>query len=239
MFKHPIVNLYFFLSVSIALVFSNSISSLILFSALLALIFVINNQFALKAIKKFLATIFFLPFMLIFYIAISLFFTQMTFFESMHNAFFAFSKLSIIMLLMNIYMEMSSAEKLIISFRSLWLNTALKWRWVDDLFLFLSLALRLYPTFRSNWTNNRASLKAIGIKFNKSYFGKLFDISRELPAMLVYQLNRSNDIALAMKLRGYGLQYPRNVINPIYFSFFNLVQIALITFLMSCLIEFI
>ena len=52
MFKHPIVNLYFFLSVSIALVFSNSISSLILFSALLALIFVINNQFALKAIKN-------------------------------------------------------------------------------------------------------------------------------------------------------------------------------------------
>jgi energy-coupling factor transporter transmembrane protein EcfT len=239
MFKHPIVNLYFFLSVSIALVFSNSISSLILFSALLAFIFVINNQFALKAINKFLATIFFLPFMLIFYVAISLFFTQMTFFESMRNAFFAFSKLSIIMLLMNIYMEMSSAEKLIISFRSLWLNTALKWKWVDDLFLFLSLVLRLYPTFRSNWTINRASLKAIGIKFNKSYFGKLFDISRELPAMLAYQLNRSNDIALAMRLRGYGLQYPRTVINPIYFSFFNLVQIALITFLLSCLIEFI
>lgn len=239
MFKHPIVNLYFFLSVSLALVFSNSISSLMVFSALLTFIFILNNQFTLKAIKRFLATIFFLPFMLIFYIAISLFFTQMTIFESMSNAFFAFSKLSIIMLLMNIYMEMSSAENLIISCRSLWLNTTLKWKWVDDLFLFLSLALRLYPTFRSNWTNNRTGLKAIGIKFNKSYFGKLFDISRELPAMLVYQLNRSNDIALAMKLRGYGSQYPRTVINPIHFSFFNLFQITLITFLLSCLIEFI
>jgi len=239
MFKHPIVNLYFFLSVSVSLVFSNSISSLMLFSVLLAFIFVINNQLTLKVIKKFLATIIFFPFMLIFYISISLFFTQMTFFESMGNAFFAFSKLSIIMLLMNIYLEMSSAEKLIISLRSLWLYTALKWKWVDDLFLFLSLALRLYPTFQSNWNNSRTSLKAIGINFNKSYFGKLFDISRELPAILAYQLNRSNDIALAMKLRGYGLHHPRTVINPIHFSFFNLAQITITTFLTCFLIEFI
>ena len=57
--------------------------------------------------------------------------------------------------------------------------------------------------------------------------------------MLVYQLNRSNDIALAMKLRGYGIHYPRSVIHPIKFSLFNLIQVALIAFFSSYLSDFV
>ena len=104
---------------------------------------------------------------------------------------------------MNFYLNTASSEKLIISIRSIWVKTGLNWRWVEDFFLFLSLSLRLYPTLQSNWINNVNSLKAIGIKSEKSYYGKLIQISKELPSMLIYQLNRSNDIALAIKLRGY------------------------------------
>ena len=57
--------------------------------------------------------------------------------------------------------------------------------------------------------------------------------------MLVYQLNRYNDIDLAMKLRGYGAHYPRSVIHPIKFDLFNFIQIALIAFFSSYLIDFI
>tara|TARA_B100001758_G_scaffold233900_1_gene232582 strand:+ start:932 stop:1423 length:492 start_codon:yes stop_codon:yes gene_type:complete len=160
----------------------------------------------------------------------------MTFIESTEYALLAFLKFSLIVLLMNFYLETASSENLIISFRSLWVKTGLKWKWVDDFFLFLSLSLRLYPTFQSNWINNMNSQKAIGIRFNNSYYGKLIEISKELPAVLVYQLNRSNDIALAMKLRGYGMHYPRNVISPIKFNFYNLIQILSITLLLSYLI---
>ena len=233
MFKHPIVQLYFYLSMTTLLVFSTSINSLWLFAFLLIIISLYNNSVIYKVVKKILPTLFFLPFMLIAYLLISLIFTQMTFFESFEGIILAFLKFSIIVILMNFYLETSSSESLIISLRSLWVKTKLRWKWVDDFFLFLSLALRFYPTFQSNWINNINSQKAIGIRFNKSYYGKLIEISKEIPAILVYQLNRSNDIALAMKLRGYGQQYPRSVIYPIKFTFLNLMQILFITFLSS------
>ncbi len=236
MFNHPIVQLYFYLSLSMVLVFSPSVYSLWPFAFLFIIISLYNKSVIKKIINNFISMLFFLPFMLVIYLLISLIFTQMTFIESTEYALLAFLKFSLIVLLMNFYLETASSENLIISFRSLWVKTGLKWKWVDDFFLFLSLSLRLYPTFQSNWINNMNSQKAIGIRFNNSYYGKLIEISKELPAVLVYQLNRSNDIALAMKLRGYGMHYPRNVISPIKFNFYNLIQILSITLLLSYLI---
>ena len=236
MFNHPIVQLYFYLSLSMVLVFSPSVYSLWPFAFLFIIISLYNKSVIKKIINNFISMLFFLPFMLVIYLLISLIFTQMTFIESTEYALLAFLKFSLIVLLMNFYLETASSENLIISFRSLWFKTGLKWKWVDDFFLFLSLSLRLYPTFQSNWINNMNSQKAIGIRFNNSYYGKLIEISKELPAVLVYQLNRSNDIALAMKLRGYGMHYPRNVISPIKFNFYNLIQILSITLLLSYLI---
>ena len=233
MFKHPIVQLYFYLSISLLLVFSTSIHSLWPFGFFLLIISLYNKKIILKVAIRLLSAVIFFPLMLIIYLAISIFFTEMTIYESLKGAFLAFLKFSIIIVLMNFYLETASSENLIISLRSFWVKTKLKWKWVDDFFLFISLALRLYPTFQSSWSNNINSQKAIGIKFQKSYYGKLFEISKELPAMLVYQLNRSNDIALAMKLRGYGLHCPRSVIHPIDFNFLNLIQILSITFCLS------
>ena len=204
MFNHPIVQLYFYFSISMLLVFSSSIYSLWPFVLLLVIVSMYNKSVIKNVINKFLPMLFFLPFMLIIYIMISLIFSQITFFEAIKNALLAFLKFILIILLMNFYLNTASSEKLIISIRSIWVKTGLNWRWVDDFFLFLSLSLRLYPTFQSNWINNVNSLKAIGIKSEKSNYGKLIQISKELPSMLIYQLNRSNDIALAMKLRGYG-----------------------------------
>ena len=112
--------------------------------------------------------------MLIIYITISLIFSQITFFEAIKNALLAVLKFSLIILLMNFYLNTASSEKLIISIRSIWVKTGLNWRWVEDFFLFLSLSLRLYTTFQSNWINNVNSLKAIGIKSQKSFHQCLF-----------------------------------------------------------------
>ena len=239
MFNHPIVQLYFYFSTSMLLVFSSSIYSLWPFVLLLIIVSVYNKSHIKNVINKISPMLFFLPFMLIIYITISLIFSQITFFEAIENALLAFLKVSLVILLMNFYLNTASSEKLITSIRSMWVKTGLNWRWVEDFFLFLSLSLRLYPTFQSNWINNVNSLKAIGIKSDKSYYGKLIQISKELPSMLVYQLNRSKDIALAMKLRGYGLHYPRIVIHPIKFRLFNLIQIALIAFFSSYISDFV
>ena len=50
-----------------------------------------------------------------------------------------------------------------------------------------------------------------------------------MPGMLIYQLRRSEDIATAMQLRGYGQKYPRGVTYPIPFGRFHLIQIGVIT----------
>ena len=237
MFNHPIVQLYFYFSISMILVFSSSIFSLWPFALLLIIISVYNKSAIEKVINKILPMLFFLPIMLIIYIIISLIFSQISFIEAIESAILALLKLCLIMLFMNFYLQTASSENLITSIRSLWVKTGLKWKWVEDFFLFLSLSLRLYPTFQSYWINNVNSLKAIGVRSDKSYYAKLIQISKELPSMLVYQLNRSSDIALSMKLRGYGTHYPRSIIHPINFSFFNLLQIALISLFSSYLID--
>ena len=164
MFNHPIVQLYFYFSISMLLVFSSSIYSLWPFVLLLVIVSMYNKSVIKNVINKILPMLFFLPFMLIIYITISLIFSQITFFEAIKNALLAVLKFSLIILLMNFYLNTASSEKLIISIRSIWVKTGLNWRWVEDFFLFLSLSLRLYPTFQSNWINNVNSLKAIGIK---------------------------------------------------------------------------
>ena len=148
MFNHPIVQLYFYFSISMLLVFSTSIYSLWPFVLLLVIVSVHNKSVIKNVINKILPMLFFLPFMLIIYITISLIFSQITFFEAIKNALLAVLKFSLIILLMNFYLNTASSEKLIISIRSIWVKTGLNWRWVDDFFLFLSLSLRLLVLVR-------------------------------------------------------------------------------------------
>ena len=51
----------------------------------------------------------------------------------------------------------------------------------------------------------------------------------EMPGLLIYQLRRSDDVATAMKLRGYGKQIPRGVTYPIPFNGNHLIQIIIIS----------
>ena len=140
---------------------------------------------------------------------------------------------------MNFYLELSSAENLIKSLRSFWVRLNIQWKWVDNFFLFLALALRFYPTFQSQWQHQRNSQKVLGIKFNDSYYGRLIEISKELPSILVYQLDRSEDISLAMKLRGYGSYFPRKIVDPIYFNITNFLQFVLVTIFFIQLFRFV
>ena len=53
--------------------------------------------------------------------------------------------------------------------------------------------------------------------------------AKELPSLLIHELKRANDISLAMKLRGYGKQFPRGVTYPIPFNWNHGIIILLIT----------
>ena len=69
----------------------------------------------------------------------------------------------------------------------------------------------------------------LGLESNLSTFGKIKKTANELPSLLIHELKRANDISLAMKLRGYGKQFPRGVTYPIPFNWNHVIMILLIT----------
>lgn len=198
-----------------------------------------NTKLIPIVVRKYLPTLFFFPIMLFIYILFSYILTDSTIYQTISEAFNAFIKFSFMIISMNFYLELSSAENLIKSLRSFWARLNIQWKWVDNFFLFLALALRFYPTFQSQWQHQRNSQKVLGIKFNDSYYGRLIEISKELPSILVYQLDRSEDISLAMKLRGYGSYFPRKIVDPIYFNITNFLQFVLVTIFFIQLFRFV
>ena len=239
MFTHPIVNLYFFLALSLSLMLTSSFLQLMNYGIVILFIALKNTKLIPIVIRKYLPTLFFFPIMLFIYILFSYILTDSTIYQTISEAFNAFIKFSFMIISMNFYLELSSAENLIKSLRSFWARLNIQWKWVDNFFLFLALALRFYPTFQSQWQHQRNSQKVLGIKFNDSYYGRLIEISKELPSILVYQLDRSEDISLAMKLRGYGSYFPRKIVDPIYFNITNFLQFVLVTIFFIQLFRFV
>ena len=239
MFIHPIVNLYFFLALSLSLMLASSFLQLMTYGIVILFIALKNTKLIPIVIRKYLPTLFFFPIMLFIYILFSYILTDSTIYQTISEAFNAFIKFSFMIISMNFYLELSSAENLIRSLRSFWERLNIQWKWVDNFFLFLALALRFYPTFQSHWQYQRNSQKVLGIKFNDSYYGRLIEISKELPSILVYQLDRSEDISLAMKLRGYGSYFPRKIVDPIYFNITNFLQFFLVTIFFIQLFRFV
>jgi energy-coupling factor transporter transmembrane protein EcfT len=239
MFTHPIVNLYFFLALSLSLMLTSSFLQLMNYGIVILIIALKNTKLIPIVVRKYLPTLFFFPIMLFIYILFSYILTDSTIYQTISEAFNAFIKFSFMIISMNFYLELSSAENLIKSLRSFWARLNIQWKWVDNFFLFLALALRFYPTFQSQWQHQRNSQKVLGIKFNDSYYGRLIEISKELPSILVYQLDRSEDISLAMKLRGYGSYFPRKIVDPIYFNITNFLQFVLVTIFFIQLFRFV
>ncbi|MED5433993.1 MAG: energy-coupling factor transporter transmembrane component T [Candidatus Neomarinimicrobiota bacterium] len=239
MFTHPIVNLYFFLALSLSLMLASSFLQLMNYGIVILIIALKNTKLIPIVVRKYLPTLFFFPIMLFIYILFSYILTDSTIYQTISEAFNAFIKFSFMIISMNFYLELSSAENLIKSLRSFWARLNIQWKWVDNFFLFLALALRFYPTFQSQWQHQRNSQKVLGIKFNDSYYGRLIEISKELPSILVYQLDRSEDISLAMKLRGYGSYFPRKIVDPIYFNITNFLQFFLVTIFFIQLFRFV
>ena len=137
MFSHPIVNLYFFLALSLSLMLGNSILHLAVYGIVILLIALKNTKLIPIVIRKYLPTLFFFPIMLFIYILFSYVLTDSTLYQTISEAFNAFIKFSFMIISMNFYLELSSSENLIKSLRSFWSKLNIQWKWVDNFFLFL------------------------------------------------------------------------------------------------------
>ena len=229
MIKHPLVNLWFFLSYSFSLLFSTNYFGLGIHFLIFLVIIWLNKKYFIQVLQGLKPIVYYFPIMIILYFIFSLFLTDNTLGIILNEAIFGCLKLFLMVGTMMFFFESTQSQDIVIIARSIWVKLNKPWKWVEDFFLFLGMTLRFYPTFQSNWQLLRNTRKSLGLEADLSYLGQVKIAAKEMPGLLIHQLRRADDIAMAMKLRGYGKQFPRGVTYPTIFNAVHLIQIILIS----------
>jgi energy-coupling factor transporter transmembrane protein EcfT len=229
MIKHPLVNLWFFLGYSFSLLLSTTYFGLGIYLFIFLVIIWLNKKYFIQVLQGLKPIVYYLPIMIILYFIFSLFLTDNTLGIILNEAIFGCLKLFLMVGAMMFFFESIQNQDIVIIARSIWVRLNKPWKWVEDFFLFLGMTLRFYPTFQSNWKLLRNTRKSLGLEADLSYLGQVKIAAKEMPGLLIHQLRRADDIAMAMKLRGYGKQFPRGVTYPTIFNAVHLIQIILIS----------
>jgi energy-coupling factor transporter transmembrane protein EcfT len=229
MIKHPLVNLWFFLGYSFSLLLSTTYFGLGIYFLIFLVIIWLNKKYFIQVLQGLKPIVYYLPIMIILYFIFSLFLTDNTLGIILNEAIFGCLKLFLMVGAMMFFFESIQNQDIVIIARSIWVRLNKPWKWVEDFFLFLGMTLRFYPTFQSNWKLLRNTRKSLGLEADLSYLGQVKIAAKEMPGLLIHQLRRADDIAMAMKLRGYGKQFPRGVTYPTIFNAVHLIQIILIS----------
>ena len=223
---HPLVRFIFFLTFSFSVLFADTLTLWAIYFG----IFVVTTGFdrtvilaVLSRIKPFIQ---FFPIMLVIYLAVSIFFTNATIYQAMVEVGFAFLRIVLMISIMGIYFESVGSPNFLLAFRSIWFQTGLKWNWMENFFLFLDMTLRFYPSLQRDWITLSQSRESLGFNQNNKRWDKIKLAAQDLPILLVVNLRKSQDIALAMQLRGFGESFPRCVYNATYFTTWHLLQFA-------------
>ena len=229
MIKHPLVNLWFFLGYSFSLLLSTTYFGLGIYLLIFLVIIWLNKKYFIQVLQGLKPIVYYLPIMIILYFIFSLFLTDNTLGIILNEAIFGCLKLFLMVGAMMFFFESIQNQDIVIIARSIWVRLNKPWKWVEDFFLFLGMTLRFYPTFQSNWQLLRNTRKSLGLEADLSYLGQVKIAAKGMPGLLIHQLRRADDIAMAMKLRGYGKQFPRGVTYPTIFKAVHLIQIILIS----------
>lgn len=229
MIQHPLVNLWFFLGFSVSLIVTSSYYGLAVHLAVLVYLVILNRSIFIPVLMSIKPIILYFPIMFLFYLSFSLWLTNTKFVDIINEAFFGFFKITIMVGSMMVYLSSTPSQDIINIARSVWIKINRPWRWVDNLFLFFTLTLRFYPTFQSNWESVKNSRISLGVFKHQSFLSKIKIAAKDLPGLLIFQLKRSEDIAFAMRLRGYGKKFPRGVTYPIPTGSVHLFKIVMIT----------
>ena len=229
MIKHPLVNLWFFLGYSFSLLLSTTYFGLGIYLLIFLVIIWLNKKYFIQVLQGLKPIVYYLPIMIILYFIFSLFLTDNTLGIILNEAIFGCLKLFLMVGAMMFFFESTQSQDIVIIARSIWVRLNKPWKWVEDFFLFLGMTLRFYPTFQSNWQLLRNTRKSLGLEADLSYLGQVKIAAKGMPGLLIHQLRRADDIAMAMKLRGYGKQFPRGVTYPTIFNAVHLIQIILIS----------
>ena len=104
----------------------------------------------------------------------------------------------------------------------------LNWKKVEDMFIFLELTLRFYPTFQREWQTINRAKKALGLNSSSGKWGQVKAVANDLPGMILQSYRKAENTAVVMQQRGYGNQIPRGIASPILFRMSDFVLLIII-----------
>ena len=223
---HPLVRFIFFLTFSFSVLFADTLTLWAIYFGIFVVTTGFDRTVILAVFSRIKPFIQFFPIMLVIYLAMSIFFTDATIYQAMVEVGFAFLRIVLMISIMGIYFESVGSPNFLLAFRSIWFQTGLKWNWMENFFLFLDMTLRFYPSLQRDWITLSQSRESLGFNQNNNRWDKITLAAQDLPILLVVNLRKSQDIALAMQLRGFGESFPRCVYNATYFTTWHLLQFA-------------
>jgi len=223
---HPLVRFIFFLTFSFSVLFADTLTLWAIYFGIFVFTTGFDRTVILAVFSRIKPFIQFFPIMLVIYLAMSIFFTHATIYQAMVEAGFAFLRIVLMISIMSLYFESAGSPNFLLALRSIWFQTGLKWNWMENFFLFLDMTLRFYPSLQRDWITLSQSRESLGFNQNNNRWDKIKLAAQDLPILLVVNLRKSQDIALAMQLRGFGESLPRCVYNATYFTNWHLLQFA-------------
>ena len=223
---HPLVRFIYFLAFSFSVLLVDKLTLWVIYFGTFLVATGFDRTVILAVFSRIKPFILYFPFMLILYLAVSVLFTDATIYQAMFEVGFAFLRIVLMISIMSLYFESVGSPNFLLAFRSLWFQTGLKSNWMENFFLFLDMTLRFYPSLQRDWITASQSRESLGFNQNKNRWGKIKQAAQDLPVLLVINLRRSQDIAVAMELRGFGKSLPRCVYNATSFTTRDLLQFA-------------
>ena len=225
---HPLVRFILFLAFSFSVLFADTLTLWAIYFGIFVVTTGFDRTVILAVFSRIKPFILFFPFMLVCYLAVSVFFTDATIYQAMVEVGFAFLRIVLMMSIMGLYFESVGSPNFLLALRSIWFQIGLKWNWMENFFLFLDMTLRFYPSLQRDWIVLNQSRESLGFNQNNNRWDKIKLATQDLPILLVVNLRKSQDIALAMQLRGFGESLPRCVYNATYFTTWHLLQFAVV-----------
>ena len=223
---HPLVRFIFFLAFSFSVLFADTLTLWAIYFGIFVVTTGFDRTVILSVFSRIKPFILFFPFMLVCYLAVSVFFTDATIYQAMVEVGFAFLRIVLMISIMSLYFGSVGSPNFLLELRSIWFQTGLKWNWMENFFLFLDMTLRFYPSLQRDWITLSQSRESLGFNQNNNRWDQIKLATQDLPILLVVNLRKSQDIALAMQLRGFGESLPRCVYNATYFTTWHLLQFA-------------
>lgn len=225
---NPIVSFLFYFGLAISIILNKTWIGVGAYYSIFMILLLLNIGNIKSIIKQVKPFILFLPIFIFVYIFISLIFTQSSLNIILNEAGFAISKLLLLVFVMSMYLEISKNHDIVLALRSIWSKLKLQWKWIDDLFMFLELTLRFYPTFQQEWQSINRSKIALGLARKGKKWEKVKSTANDLPGIIIQSYLKAENTANVMRQRGYGKIIPRGVAMPIPFRVLDMVLIIIL-----------